>query len=190
MKKFILYGFLLVIVAAAGCGGQRIRPAADVDTTPIYMGKQIPFKHGISVRQAVRRECHLEDKLASFIHHNAGAYHLNIVQGDNHGKSDSSGRILNIEIIAVRGAGGGAWSGAKMVAIEGSLKDHGKVIANFVGSRSSGGGAFGAYKGTCSILGRTIKALGQDVASWLQHPVMGASIGEGWAGGGHHEQGH
>lgn len=186
MKKFILYSFLLVIVVVAGCGGQRIRSAEEVDTTPIYMGHHVPFKHGISIRQAVRKECRLEKKLASFIHHNADAYHLNLVQGDNHDKTHSSGRILDIEIIAVRGAGGGAWSGNKMVAIEGSLRDHGKVIANFVASRSSGGGAFGAYKGTCAILGRTIKALGRDVASWLQHPVMGASLGEGWEGG-HHD---
>ncbi|VAW97682.1 hypothetical protein MNBD_GAMMA23-590 [hydrothermal vent metagenome] len=178
MKKFILYGFLVVIIGATGCVGQKIKPAAQVDKTPIYMEHHVPFRKHISVRDAVRRECNLGGKLATHINNYAKSYHLNMMEGKGHGKNMDSGRTLEIEIVDVDGAGGGAWSGAKMVAIEGELMDHGKVIGSFRAVRSSTGGAFGAYKGTCSILGRTVKALGKDVALWLQHPDLNASLGE------------
>ncbi len=176
MKKFILYGILVGVVAAAGCKSQNIRPATQVDKTPVYMGQHVPFKKGMIVRDAVRKECDLGGKLATHINNYGRQYHLNMVKA---GKAKKSARILKVEIINVHGSGGGAWSGAKSVAIEGKLLDNGKVIGTFRGQRSSGGGAFAGFKGTCSILGRTVKALGSDVGLWLQNPIMGASIGEG-----------
>jgi len=174
-RKFIMYGFLITILAAAGCGSPKVRPAAEVDQTPIYMANYVPFKKGIFLRKAVRQECALEKKLAGFIKSNASDYHVNLVKG---GKAKRSGRVLKIEIVNVHGSGGGAWSGAKSVAVEGKLLSNGKVVGSFSGQRSSGGGAFAGFKGTCSILGRTVKVLGRDVAAWLQNPVMGAVIGE------------
>ena len=47
-------------------------------------------------------------------------------------------------------------------------------IVNVIGA---GGGAFGGYKGTCSILGRCIKTLGSDIAKWLANPTMDAKLG-------------
>ena len=41
----------------------------------------------------------------------------------------------------------------------------------------AGGGAFGGFKGTCSILGRCIKAIGADIAKWLANPTMDAMLG-------------
>ncbi|NQV86958.1 MAG: hypothetical protein HQ492_07775 [Woeseiaceae bacterium] len=32
-------------------------------------------------------------------------------------------------------------------------------------------------KGTCSILGRCVKTLGSDIATWLQNPTMNAMPG-------------
>ncbi len=174
-KKFMLYSLLLAVVFVAGCGSQKIRPEAQVDKTPIYMGNYVPFKKGLFVRQAVRKECGLDKKLATQINDYATNYYLNMVKG---GKAKKSERVLKVEIVRVDGAGGGAWSGAKMVTIEGKLMNKGKIVGTFRGRRSSGGGAFAGFKGTCSILGRCVKALGKDVALWLQKPVMGATIGE------------
>lgn len=174
-KKFVLYGLLLVVVVAAGCRSQRIRPAELVDKTPVYISDFVPFKKGIFVRDAIRQECKLGEKLSTFINNYGKKYHLNMVKG---GKRDKSARLLKVAISNVQGFGGGAWSGAKVVMIEGELLKNGEVIATFRGRRSTGGGAFAAFKGTCSLLGRTVKALGSDVALWLQNPVMGAHIGE------------
>ncbi len=102
---------------------------------------------------------------------------MNVVLAED--LSDSTeGRVLHIEIVNVIGTGGGAWSGAKSVTVEGKLTENGEVIGTFTSSRYSGGGAFGGYKGTCSILGRCIKAMGSDIAKWLANPTMDAKLGD------------
>jgi hypothetical protein len=40
------------------------------------------------------------------------------------------------------------------------------------------GGAFGGFKGSCSVLGRTVKALGKDIAQWLVQPAKGSQLGD------------
>ena len=40
------------------------------------------------------------------------------------------------------------------------------------------GGAFAGYKGSCSVLGRTVKAMGKDVAQWLKAPTDEAALGD------------
>jgi hypothetical protein len=89
------------------------------------------------------------------------------------------GKVLLVEITGVTAPGGGAWSGAKSMSIAGKLYDNGKMIGDFTGMRYSGGGFFGGYKGTCSIIGRCSKTLGKDVATWLKNPTSGAHLGDG-----------
>ncbi|WP_221894969.1 hypothetical protein [Bathymodiolus japonicus methanotrophic gill symbiont] len=50
----------------------------------------------------------------------------------------------------------------------------GKKTRTFTANR----GFMGAYKGTCALLGRCTKALGKDIAEWLNNPVGGASLGD------------
>jgi hypothetical protein len=40
------------------------------------------------------------------------------------------------------------------------------------------GGAFAGFKGSCSVLGRTVEALGEDIGGWLAAPRDGASLGD------------
>jgi len=132
----------------------------------------------IPVRDKVRKECQLEEKIARFMvdYTKKNGTYSNIVRE----KPDSGDyHVLEAKITAAAGSGGGAWSGAKSVRIEGTLKDaSGKLIGNFSAGRFSGGGAFGAYKGTCSILGRCTKAIGKDVAQWLKSPTQDALLGD------------
>lgn len=92
--------------------------------------------------------------------------------------ANAKGKLLSVKITGLVGPGGGAWSGAKQVTIDGVLTENGKTLGTFKGMRVSGGGTFGAYKGTCSILGRCVKALGKDVAGWLKAPTMNARLGD------------
>ena len=52
--------------------------------------------------------------------------------------------------------------------MRGRLLDDGKEGAQFSGSRSSMGGAFAGFKGSCSVLGRCLEALSKDMAVWLR----------------------
>ena len=47
-----------------------------------------------------------------------------------------------------------------------------KIVATKDLKRQSGGGAFGAYTGTCPIMDRIAVALGKDVAAWLPSAFM------------------
>jgi hypothetical protein len=40
------------------------------------------------------------------------------------------------------------------------------------------GGAFGGFKGNCSVLGRTVRALGEDIAGWLAQPGKDGMLGD------------
>ncbi len=40
------------------------------------------------------------------------------------------------------------------------------------------GGLFAGFKGSCSVLGRTVKAIGKDIAEWLVNPVLDADLGD------------
>lgn len=155
--------------------------AALLATTPVFAQNVLKvrapaaYDKDLVVPTAVKAECALETKLPTYIEEYAkGQFDTITLVDDAKGK----GKFLSVEITGLVGTGGGAWSGAKQVAIDGVLTENGKTIGTFKGMRVSGGGAFGAYKGTCSILDRCIKALGKDVAGWLKAPTMNARLGD------------
>lgn len=150
--------------------------AQKVDT--LVVPESISFAENTRVRGKIKTECRLEEKTSTFIR--------SFTQGNAYSKvvtqKPASGayHILEAEITQVHGPGGGAWSGPKSMRVSGKLKDNkGKVIATFEASRYSTGGAFGGYKGTCSILGRCTKAIGKDIAAWLVDPEPNALLGDG-----------
>ncbi len=66
----------------------------------------------------------------------------------------------------------------KYSASRGTLFENGEKIASFEARRQSMGGAFAGYKGSCSVLGRTVKAMGKDIAQWLKEPIDKAMLGD------------
>jgi len=140
----------------------------------VTMAREIPFAESSGATSNVKSECTLQTRLPGFIQDYSKKVNLVLVDEVS---EESEGRVLTLEIIGVVGFGGGAWSGAKNVTVEGTLTENGEVIGTFVAMRYSGGGAFGGFKGTCSILGRCIKTLGSDIAKWLAEPRMDAMLG-------------
>lgn len=136
----------------------------------------VPFADSSGATGNVKAECRLESRLPQFIAE-AARRGVKVTVGPAP-KEGAEGKFLYIEIVNVVGPGGGAWSGPKSVTVKGEVVENGETIGSFVASRYSTGGAFGGYKGTCSILGRCIKALGKDIAGWLKSPTMDAALGD------------
>jgi hypothetical protein len=147
-------------------------PAMGSDTLTIATPT---FAKSAIVPTPVQTECRLPEKLASFIESYAPKKRFDAVQVTDQG---GSGKVLIVEITDLVGTGGGAWSGSKAVTISGKLMEGDKTIGSFIGRRTSGGGLYGGFKGTCSILGRCVKALGKDIGAWLKTPSTDSRIGE------------
>lgn len=146
--------------------------AAPALAEPVKVAKTIPFAAESDVRQKVKDECAIQTKIPAFLAQFSSDVEL--VEGD----LGEKGRVLTIEITAVRAPGGGAFSGPKSVTVSGVLRENGATIGSFRASRYSGGGAFGGYKGTCAIVGRCAKAIGKDIATWLRNPGTDSKLGD------------
>ena len=85
------------------------------------------------------------------------------------------GKVLWLEFDHVFAPGGGGYSGAKSVEVVGELRENGEVIASMTVDRAA---LFGMTPGTCSMLKRVAKKLGEDIAQWLEAPEMDAMLGD------------
>jgi hypothetical protein len=144
----------------------------------ITVAKRTPYGNDSRVPDKVRKECVIDKQLPEFIETYAGKNNIAVVQTDGAVSSKGKGKVLVVEFSDVMGSAGGVFSGAKAVSVEGVLYENGKKIGSFKGRRTSGGGAVFGYKGTCSILGRCVKALGKDISDWMVKPTMNARLGE------------
>ena len=120
----------------------------------------------VHVVDAVKRECALDGMVGNSVLESVSKKYRGATRLDKDASAGKS-RLLKVTIINVVGVGGGAYSGPKSMTVRADLLEAGKVIATTTKERTSGGGAFGGMKGTCSIFGRVAKTLGSDVASWL-----------------------
>jgi len=152
-------------------------PLASLAAGTLNLQNNAPYEKGMPVPEAVRAECGLEEKVVEFVQ-SAVAPGFDKVVLVNDASKAGAGKSLALKITGLTGTAGGAWSGAKFLTVDGTLREQGKVIGTFRATRLSGGGVFGGYKGTCSILGRCAKALGADVAKWLEAPSMNAKLGD------------
>jgi len=176
------------MLACAGTGSQTAdtgktsastaSPSAAAPTRggKLYVQAPAHYDKDSGVQPKVKEECALDTKVSQRIQESAKAA-FDVVSSKTLADAGSN-KALSLTIVSVQGVGGGAWSGPKSITLQGSLKQGGKVIGTFTGRRTSGGGMWGGYKGTCAIFDRDAEALGKDVAEWLAAPSMNAKLGE------------
>lgn len=143
----------------------------------ILMQRPAPFSEDSDIAANIKRECDLGEKLATFVAEASRAKGVEI-RFTNDGHVPEQGRFLAVEIRDAVSAGNAFLGHHKSTSVRGKLYEDGKVVASFKGRRDSMGGAFAGYKGSCSVLGRTIKAIGGDIAQWLAAPSMDAELGD------------
>jgi hypothetical protein len=125
----------------------------------------VTYDPAASVNDKVREECKVEDALVTDVGDMLRRY-------KNGGETTTSmdGKVIRMTITHVLGVGGGATTGPKAVSMRVELLDNGKIERSTRMTRWSIGGAFGVFKGTCTILRRDTRVLGKDVAAWLKDP--------------------
>lgn len=181
MKKY-----LLVMLAAmiAGCGGGSVPDDPETNvaiSNPndlVAINAVIPYSENSTVAKKIKVECtELQSKLSNYIRDYSAAKGIGVVQKDKVAETDK-GKVLIVEITDAVSSGNAFIGHRKSVTVSGRLMDSGKNLGTFRAMRVSGGGFFAGFKGSCSVLGRTVKALGSDIGTWLKDPAPGATLGD------------
>jgi len=152
--------------------------AIGIHAETIRMQRATPYAEGSHVAAKIRNECtQYPEKLSAYAEEFGRKMGVDIQRVDHVEPSDA-GAVLVVEITDAISRGNPFIGHRKFTEISGTLYRDGEKVAGFVGARNSMGGAFAGYKGSCSVLGRTVKALGKDIAGWLKNPVDGDELGD------------
>ncbi len=173
------------VLALGGCAANETRdsggeaqaaPAVSDPAVTIVMPERFAYSDDAVVTQAIRNECELEERFPEFVQEFGARHDIRFEERGDANPADG-GQVLMVEITQARNDGN-AWSGHRAFSeAEGTLYEDGEAVADFTSRRISGGGAFGGFKGTCSVMGRTIRAMGSDIAAWSRVPEDGAHLG-------------
>jgi hypothetical protein len=145
---------------------------------PIAAQSSIPYSADARVAQNIRNECtKLGTQLAQFTQQFGKKFDVEVQLTDTLDTA-AKGRVLQLEITEAVSMGNAFIGHQKYATSRGTLFENGEKIASFEARRQSMGGAFAGYKGSCSVLGRTVKAMGKDIAQWLKEPTDKAMLGD------------
>ncbi len=139
----------------------------------ISIQTQIPYSKNNRIARNIKEECGLETSLPNYLVAAVG----NIKTVKKLSKS-SKGKVLIIEITDAISSGNAFIGHRKSATVTGTLYKNGKKVASFTAGRISGGGMWGGFKGSCSVLNRIMKVVAKDISKWLDSPVDGARLGD------------
>jgi hypothetical protein len=143
----------------------------------IRIQSSIPLKTGNKIAANIKAECDLGKRLSDSLGAFAVKQGIEIIK-QSAIDTGAQGKTLYVEITDAV-SGGNAFIGhRKFTSAAGTLYNNGKKQAEFTAARISGGGFFGGYMGSCTVLGRTTKIIGRDIINWLVNPVDGAHLGD------------
>lgn len=141
----------------------------------VYIKPYVRFAPNSRVAQNIKSECTLQKSLSQSIVKYAKSNGLNVVIKNN---IKSNELKLDVQIEQAISSGNAAVGHNKFVTISGAIIKGNKKYYTFDAARLSGGGYFGVYRTSCSVLNRIASALGRDVANWLANPYDQAMMGD------------
>lgn len=177
MKHIFISVLLAMTIIGCGVSDPKKSTMKVNKATAIKVQSIIPYKKGAPIATNIKNECKINKQLSEFIEAYALGENVGVVRKASL-KRKSKGKVLLVNITNAVSSGNAFIGHRKYVSIKGTLYNNGKKQASFTGTRFSGGGMWAGFKGSCSVLGRTVKALGSDVSLWLKHPVDGVHLGD------------
>lgn len=139
----------------------------------VTVSELTPFAEDSGATEAVMEECKMEERLPKYLQSEAKKHTK--IEFTEEPLESVDGKVLHLEFTNVFGLGGGGYSGSKSAIVEGELKENGEVIASVTARRRS---LISMGFGTCSLMKKITKALGEDIADWLESPTMDARLGD------------
>lgn len=169
----------LVLISLSGCGQPDrplLVPVDDLTNKTVHMKKVVPFGENSYIQASIRKECNIQNQLSSFVKQYSADESVTIVTNENADKSNEY--FLDLKIISAISKGNAFLGHNKSTKVKGILYKNGENIASFIGFRHSSGGFGAGFKGSCSVLGRTVDALGLDISKWIKKPTKNDYIGQ------------
>jgi hypothetical protein len=166
---------IVIVATALLCTVSDGKAASDGAT--IYTSQTTPYSDEGSIAKAIVAECQLPQRQAELIEQVAKENGILVVR-DDQAVAAKKGRVLLVEINNALSIGNAFTGHRKQVSVKGRLLEDGTEVGNFSGTRSSMGGAFAGFKGSCVVLERCLSTLAKDINGWLKSPSMNARIGE------------
>ena len=162
-RKAALACLLLAVAAGASAGEFKVQRA-------------VPYAGDAIIAGNIKRECTIDQQLSDALRRASADAGNQVTLVES--LDTASGQALKLEIVDAQSAGN-AWMGHhKSVTVKGWLFRDGQEVAKFVARRNSGGGFGAGFKGSCSVLDRTVNAIGRAIAAWLVNPADGAQLGD------------
>ncbi|MCR9278210.1 MAG: hypothetical protein NXH85_09560 [Pseudomonadaceae bacterium] len=134
---------------------------------PIKVIADVPYSPQARIAYNVKSECtQLGTKLSKFLVQfgEKRGLEFDVVESLD---TTVDGGVLMVEIDDAISRGAAGIGHAKFMQATAVLFKDGDRVASQTFTRDSMGGMFGAYKGSCAVLGRNSKAIGKDIANWL-----------------------
>jgi len=128
----------------------------------------ITYMPGASVNEDVKKDCKIEDMLATSVGPMLGKLYKIDNPTVTTGADAGTDPLLRLRITNVLGIGGGAWTGPKNITVLAELLENGQVTQHTKIGQTT---VFGGYKGTCGILEGLAKDISKDLNKWVQHPT-------------------
>lgn len=140
----------------------------------VYIDFQAEYDGYIATN--IKKECSIDTQIMDSISRYAKKKSIKVIV---EGEPSPTDMVLKIYITDAISLGQGMTGGHyKKVTILGKLFKGDKLFATMRAARTSNGGAFRGFKGSCTVLKKCAVSLGQDVAYWLGSPDDDALLGE------------
>lgn len=141
----------------------------------IYVSNVAAYENLSNIQNSILTECNLPEQQVQLFEQEASEQGFTVIKSEADPKK---GKYLKLSISDAMSSGNAFIGHSKFVTVKGILYENGAEIANFTDMRRSGGGAFGAYKSSCSVLGRCVKTIAKDTAKWLNNPMKNSRLGD------------
>lgn len=169
MLKLILSITLLSLI---GCSSApklgKATGTGEKISGPINVAKVVPYASAETIPKKIRTECtQIGSKMSDFTKSYGKEDGVTFTQV-NKVSEKAKGNNMVVRILNAHSSGNAFIGHNKSMTIKGTLYKDGKMVDEVEFSRSSGGGIGGGYKGSCSVMGRVSKRLGQDLAIWAK----------------------
>ena len=134
---------------------------------PLLVSPSADYSATASVAENIKTECKLPAAQSESVLKELAAAGIP-AQAAASGAVPAKGRYLQLQIDSAISAGSAFTGHQKQVTTSARLFENGKEIAQTTKTRDSMGGAFGGYRGSCSVLHRCTNTLGKDIAAWVK----------------------